>query len=235
MAKMLLLTIAFLSGLAKSDALFFVPTAAAYRPAPSWLSWFDEIDSNFETVRALTKTVDKIARAPTWSSADDHYSTRLAIGTGIDAASLSASLSTDGSKLSLSGKKDIEGCTCSEKTVADIELPFTPKQDDVSLEFSESERILEIRLNRHAKLDDDAARKLTIKPKQKVTADEKKEQTEVAARPSDTLEANEKTLMAKFRAAATVTSAFGTEEAGKNADGKVENTTTQEAGEAEGA
>lgn len=235
MAKMLLLTIAFLSGLAKSDALFFVPTAA-YRPAPSWLSWFDEIDSHFEAARALTKSVDKIARAPTWSSADDHYSTRLAIGTGIDAASLSASLSTDGSKLSLSGKKDIEGCTCGEKTVADIELPFTPKQDDVKLEFSESERILEIRLNRHAKLDDDAARKLTIKPKQKVTADEKTEhQTEVAAKPSDTLEANEKTLMAKFRAAASVTSAFGAEEAGKNADAKVENTTTQEAGEAEGA
>ena len=118
--------------------------------------------------------------------------------------------------------------------MADIELPFTPKQDDVKLEFSESERILEIRLNRHAKLDDDAARKLTIKPKQKVTADEKTEhQTEVAAKPSDTLEANEKTLMAKFRAAASVTSAFGAEEAGKNADAKVENTTTQEAGEAE--
>ena len=149
---------------------------------------------------------------------------------GIEPGSLTASLSADGKSLNLSGKRQIEGCTCGANTIGSVDLPYTPNTNDVELTYKEEGQTLTVRLARHPKPDKEQALSIAFTTDNTATdnrvhrtrssvesADENKQEerrpvhfvphesaASDAKQPAEDgkLDTSEKSLMAKFRSAA---------------------------------
>ena len=143
-------------------------------------------------------------------STPDAYSMKLRLP-DLEPATVSAALSSDGTKIEVTGERKIEHCKCVPSTVREVELPYRPRPEDIDVSIDGE--VLQVRLTRHAKTD--APTPLAVKS---VAAD-KDDKAETrplrfvphASATEGTLEAQEKSLSDKFRDVARAAIAVASE------------------------
>merc|ERR1719171_478408 len=114
---------------------------------------------------------------PRWMSTPDAYSMKLRLP-DLEPATVSAALSSDGTKIEVTGERKIEGCSCRPTTVKEIGLPYRPRAEDVGVTIKDG--VLSLTLARHAKADAPTPIKVQVMEEPPAVA-ATKEQAEEAA------------------------------------------------------
>lgn len=120
----------------------------------------------------------------------------------LEADSLRLNLAADGKTLALSGERKIEGCKCTPSEDMTINLPFTPRVEDIQSSMNEFGRLL-ITLPKHTAVAEPIAIQITKPaptPKQLHFVPHESATTSPST-AEEKLEEKERTLTEKFRAA----------------------------------
>ena len=148
---------------------------------------------------ALTHAREYVSpTASSWSATDDAFTKNVRVPA---LESVAASLSADGKKLEITGKRKIEKCQCESDTIGEIELPYRPRPDDITLKLHADDRVLEVALARRAEDVAAAATPISVS-----VADESKPATRPlrfvpheSATAAPSVDKQEKSLVDKFR------------------------------------
>merc|ERR1712227_1070240 len=151
-----------------------------------------------------------------WRATSDAYELKAHLP-DVEPQSVTATLALDGTKIELTGKRKLEGCTCTPTTINEIELPYRPRAEDIDIAIKDD--VLSLRLARKATAKASTPLKVTV------VSEAPKDQSDEAATQelrfvphgsaltqakSQTLEEKEKSLTDKFRSVALASSAVAT-------------------------
>jgi len=134
----------------------------------------------------------------------------------MEPSSVSASLSSDASSVSVSGKRKFEGCKCEPVAIREISLPYRPRPEDVTISLDSNVLTLRLARGRDAKTAAPVPLSVTIAPKEspeEASSGEKTRPIRFVPHASATattedapvgssVEAQEKSALDSFRAAA---------------------------------
>lgn len=202
---MKLMKLALLATIATlSDAYFFLSP-----PRTSYELWYDYYEPPRES-----------APSPYWTASTDAYELKLRLP-DLEPQSITAALSSDGTKIEVAGERKIDGCTCQPTTVKELSLPYRPRPEDVDVSIGTS-GVLSLRLARNNGNKVDAPTPLAVKVLEApstTSTDNKEAREEPGTRPLRfiphasaaessssnvaSLEQQEKSLTDKFRSAAS--------------------------------
>ena len=148
------------------------------------------------------------SRAPTWTASTDAFVAKMIVPE-LEADSIGADLIEDesgGLAVKVTGTRKIDGCSCQPTAVREVPLPYRPRPEDVSVHADGS--VVTVKLARgRVEGDQLKAVPLTVtKHRSQAPASTERERQA----PKTSVEAQERSLAAKFRAvahAATVVAA----------------------------
>lgn len=171
---------------------------AAYEDIRRVVSLFEHAQDRIASDNAQWRTIDK-------DKESSLYSVRVKMP-DMESSSISASLAPDGRTLTVSGKRKMEGCTCTETALRDVLLPYRPRSEDIGISLDAEKSELMITLAKDSK---GAAVPIRVNVKDPAVAKESveedgapKEVQSTAVAPDElSLAEKEKTLTEKFRAA----------------------------------
>jgi HSP20 family molecular chaperone IbpA len=188
---------------------------------------FDRISdlSEYARKKSTENWWPRTASTDTWVASNDAYTYKTRLP-DLEPDSVTAEMSADSSSIKVNGKRAFDGCSCEARQVYDIELPYRPRADDVSVSIDSG--LLTLKLARHAKVSEAVPLKVTVAettvaektttdapspsgtrplrfvPHESATTSTNKDDSEGKVGSVSTIEAQEKGLMDKFRAAGKV-------------------------------
>lgn len=143
----------------------------------------------------------------------------------LDPESVSVTLMADEAALEVSGKRMFEGCECSKRVLSYVALPYRPRNEDIEVALDNDNRLLELKLVRHAKAESPAQLKIKVVSPMKQEVAAEQHNVKGANEKDNSLESRERKLAEKFAAA------MGSKSAAHQAE---ESQKSAEAAEAEG-
>ena len=185
-------------------ALLYAASAHGFFYLPMSASRY--VDNAYNDMRRVMQLVENAQEhllfgdvVSSWNSMDkdmdsSSYQMRMRMPE-IESSSISASLAQDGRTLLVSGKRKMDGCTCSPSTVREVLLPYRPRSEDIGLQLDAQKNELTITLARDS--GGHTAVPIAVNVKDPIT-----EEVVADKVPKEmSLADKEKTLTEKFRAA----------------------------------
>lgn len=144
------------------------------------------------------------SRTPTWTASADAFVAKMIVP-DMEADSIGADLIEDESgrpAVKVTGTRKIDGCSCQPTAVREVPLPFRPRPEDVRIHADGS--VVTVKLARgHAEKRQPKSTPLTV-TKQPASTEHERQASKAS------LEAQERSLAAKFRAVAHAATAVAT-------------------------
>jgi hypothetical protein len=212
--------------LAIATALLLASPAWLY---PSTHDYYIQDMSPWYGLTTSTSCATEPSTTPRWTATVDAYTLKMVLPE-MERDTIAASL-YDHSMVKVVGKRKIEGCQCEPRAVREVNLPYRARAEDVNVAITGDDgmSVLTVKLarGRSDESKPDSPIPLQINTKNTITpTDEAKELrfiphpsateevfTAAAATSTSTVEAQERTLTDKFRAAAQAAVAVTSESA----------------------